>query len=80
MRYQILYSKRGNPLTVWRDSEQEARALTERLRKAGYEVTVWLHSEKNVHLTTYPPWGLRRQKDDKRRALKCYTTMKMATP
>lgn len=51
MRYQILYSKRGNPLTVWRDSEQEARALTERLRKAGYEVTVWLHSETGARKT-----------------------------
>lgn len=51
MRYQILYSKRGDPLTAWRDSEQEAKALSERLRKVGYEVTVWLHSEAGARKT-----------------------------
>lgn len=51
MRYQILYSKRGWPLTVWMDDEAAARKMAAGLRKAGYSVTVWAHTADGAHKT-----------------------------
>ena len=44
-RYQILYSKAGFPLCVWKSSEAEARSFANRFRAAGYSVDVWEHTE-----------------------------------
>lgn len=55
MRYQIVYCKRGWPLTTWADNADRARKLAEQLRSTGYSVDVWQHTkdgaQKNRHLT-----------------------------
>lgn len=44
-RYQIVYSKRGYPLITWMDDAGRAYKFAEGLRKAGYSVDVWEHTE-----------------------------------
>ena len=51
MRYQIVYAKRGYPLTVLLNDEENAKKMAESLRKAGYDVTVWLHTEAGAKKT-----------------------------
>ena len=51
MRYQIVYNKRGFPLTAWTDSEAAARKMAARLRNAGYSVSVWAHTAEGVRKT-----------------------------
>lgn len=41
MRYQIVYMKRGFPLTTWANSADRAHQLAEQLRRVGYSVDVW---------------------------------------
>lgn len=64
MRYQIVYCKRGWPLTAWADNVDGARKLAEQLRSTGYSVDVWQHTkdgaQKNRHLTP-PDDGLWRR-------------------
>ncbi len=54
-RYQIVYSKGGFPLHIWRSTEEEARGVATGFRAAGYSVDVWEHTEegarKKRHLT-----------------------------
>jgi len=38
MRYQIVYMKRGFPLTTWANSADRAHQLAEQLRRVGYSV------------------------------------------
>ena len=45
MRYQIVYCKRGWPLTTWADNADRARKLAEQLRSTGYSVDVWQHTK-----------------------------------
>lgn len=44
-RYQIVYSKRGFPFTMWRSDERQAHDIANRLRTCGYTVNVWVHTE-----------------------------------
>ena len=51
MRYQIVYMKRGFPLTTWANSADRAHQLAEQLRRVGYSVDVWQHTEKGSRKT-----------------------------
>lgn len=51
MRYQIVYCKRGWPLTTWADNVDRARQLAEQLRSAGYSVDVWQHIKDGAQKT-----------------------------
>lgn len=52
-RYQILYSKRGYPITVWKKTASEALARVNQLEAAGYNVDIWEHTEAGAReLTT----------------------------
>ena len=51
MRYQIVYCKRGWPLTVWADNVDGARKLAEQLRNAGYSADVWQHTKDGAQKT-----------------------------
>ena len=44
MRYQIVYCKRGFPLTIWANTADRARQLADQLRRVGYSVDVWQHT------------------------------------
>lgn len=57
MRYQILYSKRGWPFTVWMDDEAAAQKMAARLRKAGYSVELLAHAAEGAHkIEIRPPF------------------------
>ena len=43
-RYQIVYNKRGTPLTVWMDDPNKTKKFADGLRTAGYTVDIWSHS------------------------------------
>ena len=43
-RYQIVYSKRGTPLTTWMDDPDRAKTFADSLRAAGYTVDIWSHN------------------------------------
>ena len=49
--YQIVYSKRGIPLTAWMDNADAAHKFADGLRKAGYSVDVWAHTKDGAHKT-----------------------------
>ena len=51
MRYQIVYCKRGWPLTTWADNVDRARKLAEQLRSTGYSVDVWQHTNDGAQTT-----------------------------
>lgn len=52
-RYQILYAKRGDPLTAWEKTPLEALARVHQLEAAGYNVDIWEHTEAGAReLTT----------------------------
>ena len=51
MHYQIVYMKRGFPLTTWASSAERAHQLAEQLRRVGYSVDVWQHTEKGSRKT-----------------------------
>lgn len=51
MRYQIVYCKRGWPLTTWTDNVDRARKLAEQLRSTGYSVDVWQHTKDGAQKT-----------------------------
>ena len=51
IRYQIVYSKRGLPLTVWNDNADIAHKFADGLRKAGYSVDVWIHTKEGARKT-----------------------------
>lgn len=51
MRCQIVYCKRGWPLTTWVDNADRARKLAEQLRNAGYSVDVWQHTKDGAQKT-----------------------------
>lgn len=52
-RYQILYSKRGDPLIGWEKTPTEALARVHMLEAAGYNVDIWEHTEAGAReLTT----------------------------
>lgn len=46
--YEIVYSKRGDPLSTRTDDIDHARRLAESLRRVGYGVDVWVHTEAGV--------------------------------
>lgn len=50
-RYQIVYSKRGIPLTIWEGNADTAHKFADGLRKAGYSVDVWEHTKDEVKKT-----------------------------
>lgn len=50
VRYQIVYSKSGQPLYTWASDIGQARLLAARLRKVGYKVEVWAHDQDGSHL------------------------------
>lgn len=50
-RYQIVYSKRGFPLTIWCSDERQAHDIANRLRTCGYTVSVWIHIETGSRKT-----------------------------
>ena len=52
MRYQIVYMKRGFPLTTWADDADRAQRLAAQLRRAGYSVDVWQHTDEGARKTT----------------------------
>lgn len=51
MRFQIVYMKRGFPLTTWANNADRAHQLAEQLRRAGYSVDVWQHTERGSQKT-----------------------------
>lgn len=51
MHYQIVYMKRGFPLTTWASSAERAHQLAEQLRRVGYSVDVWQHTERGSRKT-----------------------------
>ena len=51
MRYQIVYSKFGSPLTTWTDSKEKACRMAQNLRNTGYNVHVWAHTKDGSHMT-----------------------------
>ena len=51
-RYQIVYTKRGFPLTQWTNEKEDASKKANRLRQAGYTVHVWEHTESGAKKTT----------------------------
>ena len=51
MHYQIVYMKRGFPLTTWASSAERAPRLAEQLRRVGYSVDVWQHTERGSRKT-----------------------------
>lgn len=50
-RYQIVYSKRGYPLTAWEDNADTARKFADGLRRDGYSVDVWEHTKDEARKT-----------------------------
>ena len=50
-RYQIVYSKGGFPLHLWRSTAEEARGAATGFRAAGYSVDVWEHTEEGARKT-----------------------------
>jgi len=50
-RYQIVYSKRGIPLTAWMDSADAAHKFADGLRETGHSVDVWAHTKDGAHKT-----------------------------
>ena len=52
MRYQIIYMKRGFPLTTWADDADRAQRLAAQLRRAGYSVDVWQHTDEGARKTS----------------------------
>ena len=50
-RYQIVYSKRGYPLTAWEDNADTARKFADGLRRDGYSVDVWEHTKDGARKT-----------------------------
>lgn len=52
MRYQIVYMKRGFPLTTWADDADRAQRLVAQLRRAGYSVDVWQHTDEGARKTS----------------------------
>ena len=55
MRFQIVYMKRGFPLTTWANNADRAHQLAEQLRRAGYSVDVWRHTEEGSRKTDLCP-------------------------
>ena len=55
MRFQIVYMKRGFPLTTWANNADRAHQLAEQLRRAGYSVDVWRHTEDGSRKTDICP-------------------------
>ena len=55
MRYQIVYMKRGFPLTTWADDADRAQRLAAQLRRAGYSVDVWQHTDEGARKTSLCP-------------------------
>lgn len=51
MRFQIVYMKQGFPLTTWANNADRAHQLAEQLRRAGYSVDVWQHTEEGSRKT-----------------------------
>lgn len=51
MRYQIVYCKRGLPLTTWANTADQARQLADQLRRVGYSVDVWQHTADGLRKT-----------------------------
>ena len=52
-RYRILYAKHGDPLTAWEETALEALARVHQLEAAGYNVSIWEHTEAGAReLTT----------------------------
>lgn len=49
--YQIVYSKRGIPLTAWKDNADAAHKFADGLRKVGYSVDVWEGTKDGTHKT-----------------------------
>lgn len=50
-RYQITYIKRGVSLTVWVDDKDNAKKMADSLRKGGYIVDVWAHTQDGARKT-----------------------------
>ena len=50
-RYQITYSKRGVPFAYWMDDAAAAHKFADCLRKAGYSVDVWMHTQSGAQKT-----------------------------
>ena len=55
MRYQIVYCKRGWPLTTWADNADRTRKLAEQLRSTGDSVDVWQHTKDGAQKTNIEP-------------------------
>lgn len=51
MRYQVVYSKRGYPITTWAKSLEEAVKKADSMRKCGYTVSVWEHTKTGSKLS-----------------------------
>lgn len=50
-RYQIVYRKRGIPLTAWENDKATAHKFADGLRKAGYSADVWEHTKDGARKT-----------------------------
>lgn len=59
MKYQVVYTKPNSehPLQTYKPTKEDAFALAEQLRAAGYGVDVWEHSEAGARRidTDYKP-------------------------
>ena len=51
MRYKIIYCKTW-PLTTWADTQEQAEAKAQMLRRSGYDVSVWECTTAGAKLTT----------------------------
>lgn len=51
-RYQIVYSKSGHPLVVWKNDHESALQVAWQLRKLGYTVDVWEHTKDGARKST----------------------------
>lgn len=48
MRFQIVYMKRGFPLTTWANNADRAHQLAEQLRRAGYSRSLLYAQSKSL--------------------------------
>lgn len=47
-RYEVVYSKRGYPASVWCNTVTQATDKTKGLESIGYTVTIWEHTKQGA--------------------------------
>lgn len=51
-KWQVVYTK-AQPLVAWSTDREKAVAMGRRMRKAGYEVSLYLHRDSFIKDKTY---------------------------